>query len=178
MTAERQRPAATFRAIRRIGRGLIVLLVLLSPLGGAKAETAPVILTISGKIDAGKYPDGARFDRAALLALGSQALTTETHFTRGPQKFEGIRLSTLLDAVGADGSILAATALDGYSVELPIEDAKRFGVFLALTWNGVAMKVRNKGPVWIIYPISEHPEVNDEIYSARSVWQLKTLTVK
>lgn len=144
----------------------------------ALADSTSRILTVTGKIAADRYPSGATFDRDALIALGLEKLETETHFTKGMQSFDGVRLTALLNAVGADGTILTATGLDGYSVDIPIEDAARFNVFLALNWNGAVMKVRNKGPVWIVYPISQFPEVNTEVYSARSVWQLKTLAVK
>lgn len=165
-------------AVRLAGFAAFLLLAAMISWAGASAETSPPILTVFGKINAGKFPGGARFSRDGLFALGPQTLVTETHFTTGAQRFEGVPLSALLDAVEASGSTLTATALDGYSIDLPVKDARRFGVFLAMTWNGETMKVRNKGPIWIIYPISRHPELNTEKYSARSIWQLKTLTVK
>lgn len=169
-------------AARCLSAGLVLSLWLLAlamaGAGPAVAAGPDVVLTIEGEIDRSRYPNGAHLDRAALLALGTEKLATETHFTKGMQRFEGIRLRKLLDAVGAKGKVLTTTALDGYSVDIPIEDADRFQVFLALKWNGAVMRVRNKGPIWIIYPITEFPEVNTEIFSARSVWQLKTLTVK
>lgn len=162
--------------------GLLTFLVMTMALTAfardALADQAKVILTVDGRIDAGKFPNGAAFDRDALFALGLEKFETETHFIKGIQSFEGIRLRVLLDTVGADGTVLTATGLDGYSVDIPFEDAARFDVFLALKWNGAVMKVRNKGPIWIVYPISRFPEANTEIHSARSVWQLKTLTVK
>lgn len=140
--------------------------------------TDPVVLTIDGAITNTNGPTGASYDRAMLIGLGIETVATTTHFTQGNQNFEGVRLRKILDAVGARGSILTATALDGYSVDIPIEDADRFEVFLAMKWNGAIMRVRTKGPIWIIYPISRFPETNNEIYSARSVWQLTKLTVK
>jgi len=178
-------PIATNRCQALTRRALVPVLILFAiavalTSGGRDvfADHTANILSVDGKIDTEKYPDGASFDRDALFALGPEKLETETHFTKGLQRFEGVRLSALLDAVGADGTILTASGLDGYSVDIPIGDATRFDVFLALKWNGAVMKVRNKGPAWIVYPISHFPEVNTEIFSARSVWQLKTLTVR
>lgn len=144
----------------------------------AAAAGSPIILTVSGKIDRVKYPNGATFDRDTLLNLGIETLETETHYTTGMQRFEGIRLSRLLEAVGARGETLTTTALDGYGVDIPMADVERYQVFLAMKWNGEVMRPRNKGPIWIIYPITQFPEVNTEIFSIRSIWQLKTLTVK
>ena len=44
--------------------------------------------------------------------------------------------------------------------------------------NGKAMDVRNKGPIWIIYPIDEFPELKTEEISGRSIWQLDKLLVQ
>jgi hypothetical protein len=169
-------------AAGRLSIGLLLTICLLAlaleGAGPVVAASPNIILTIQGEIDRSKHPNGATFNREALLALGVEKLETETHFTKGLQHFEGVRLRKVLESVGAKGKILTATALDGYSVDIPLEDAARFQVFLALKWNGAVMRVRNKGPIWILYPITQFPEVNSEIFSARSVWQLKTLTVK
>jgi len=142
------------------------------------APTGPVLLTVTGNIQHRNGPDGAAFDRAQLEALGVVAVVTETHFHLGPQEFEGVPLKAVLDHVGAAGETLRAQALDGYDVDIPYSDAADFDVLLALRWNGEVMRPRNKGPIWIIYPLRAHPETNNEIYSARSVWQLETLIVE
>ncbi len=143
-----------------------------------KQPAGPVILTIEGAITNTNGPGSARFDRMGLLALGGEVLETTTHFTKGSQHFEGVRLGKVLGTVGARGNKITVKALDGYSVDIPMEDVEHFKVFLAMKWNGEIMRVRNKGPIWIIYPISQFPETNNEIYSARSVWQLISMIVK
>ena len=173
--------AAWIVAGRRLMGLCLMICVFVLGVGGAgpvAAANAPIVHTILGNIDVSRYPNGATFDRETLLALGTETLETETHFTKGLQQFEGVRLRKVLEAVGARGTSLTTTALDGYSVKIPFEDVERFQVFLALKWNGVVMRPRNKGPIWIIYPITKFPEVNTEIFSARSTWQLKTLTIK
>ena len=137
-----------------------------------------VILTILGEITNKIGPNGATFDREQLLALGTETEETTTHFTKGRQRFEGVRLRKVLDAVGANGRILTAKALDGYSIDIPVDDVDRFELLLAMTWNGKVMRVRNKGPIWVIYPINRFPETSNEFYSVRTIWQLTTLTVR
>ncbi len=160
--------------------GAIVGMVMFqaAPANALEPPTGPVILTIQGKITNTNGPGAARFDREGLLALGREVLETTTHFTKGSQRFEGVRLGKVLEAVSARGKSIIVKALDGYIVEIPFEDVDRFKVFLAMKWNNKVMRVRNKGPIWIIYPISQFPETNNEIYSARSVWQLVSMTVK
>ncbi len=140
--------------------------------------TGKILLTVTGNI--GNTTDGtqAQFDRAGLEALGMQTLDTNIACVEGVQHFEGILFSSLLNAVAANGNIIKATALDDYSVEIPMSDIESYHVILAMKWNGKTMRVRDKGPIWVIYPIDQHPELSSEVYGGRSIWQLVTLTVQ
>jgi len=40
------------------------------------------------------------------------------------------------------------------------------------------MPVRKKGPMWVVFPWSDHPEIANEVYYARSIWQLKRIAVE
>ncbi|MBF0248385.1 MAG: hypothetical protein HQL36_10005, partial [Alphaproteobacteria bacterium] len=82
------------------------------------------------------------------------------------------------DAVGVEGETLVARALDGYNVDVPVEDVRKYPVILAMKQDGKVLRVRSKGPLWIIYPVDQHEELRAESFSGRSIWQLTTLTVK
>lgn len=176
--------SAAVRAQARALRWLVVALAVCIawPLGALAGELAApagkVILTIDGKISRTTNGREALFDRAALEALGLQALTTSNPFEKGAQHYEGVLLSKVLTLVGATGSKLAARALDGYTVEIPVKDAFDYPVLLAMKWNGKIMRVRNKGPLWIVYPVDQYQELNHQDISGRSIWQLQRLTVK
>ncbi|MDX2102518.1 MAG: molybdopterin-dependent oxidoreductase [Alphaproteobacteria bacterium] len=137
------------------------------------AATGPIILNITGAI---ALPQ-AEFDLAGLEGLGVTRLTTRNPFLTGVQEFDGVLLSRVLERVGASGTRLVARALDGYQADIPVADARRFPVLIATRRNGAPMRVRDKGPLWIIYPIDQHPETAQERFSTRSVWQLRHLQV-
>ncbi len=40
------------------------------------------------------------------------------------------------------------------------------------------MTPRDKGPIWMIYPISKFPELNTEMYSSSAIWQLTDIVVE
>lgn len=138
----------------------------------------PVILTVEGKIAITNTDKEARFDRKMLEALGMHTIKTSNPFDTGKHTYEGILLGDLLKRVGAAGEMLVAYALDGYAVEIPVADTKKYPVMLAMVWNGKEMTVRNKGPIWVIYPIDKYSELKDEKYSSRSIWQLERLIVE
>ena len=84
----------------------------------------------------------------------------------------------MLAAAGAKGTALRAVALNDYKVEIPVEDALRHKVLMATRLDGQPMPVRDKGPLFIIYPYDESADLRSERYYSRSAWQLRTLEVR
>ena len=136
------------------------------------------MLTISGKIAVTNGDGAARFDRAMLESIGMVSFSTQTPWYKEPVKFEGVPLDKLLEKVGANGDRIAAIALNDYSAEIPMEDIKKFGVILALKRDGEYMSVRDKGPLFVIYPFDSNPELKAQKYYSRSVWQVAKLEVR
>lgn len=95
------------------------------------------------------------------------------HVVRGPL------MRDLLVAAGIEGETALGMALDKYEVDIPTQDFKDYDVIAAIEVDGKAISVREKGPAWIVYPTVDHAELRkDPVYEARSIWQLKELTIK
>ncbi|WP_245957877.1 molybdopterin-dependent oxidoreductase [Marinomonas piezotolerans] len=138
-----------------------------------------VILNVKGNISVANTASGeAAFDKAMLNDLGEVTLVTSTPWTEGVNTFTGPKLSALLDAVGADGQTLVITALNDYSAKMPVEDAYELGVLMAMNMNGKAMSVREKGPIFMLYPFDSDRSLDNEVIHNRSVWQVKSITVE
>lgn len=137
-----------------------------------------VILTVSGKIAVGNGDGVARFDMAMLEAMSLVAVETTTPWFPNKVKFEGVRLDLLMQRLGASGGTVTAVALNDYSADIPVSDFARHGTILALKRDGQYMSVRDKGPLFIIYPFDAEPALRSERYYSRSVWQVKELVVK
>jgi hypothetical protein len=149
----------------------------------ATAESLPLpserpILTISGKIGITNKDQTAQFDRPMLESLGITLVETSTPWYQGPVKFEGVSLDKLMKRVNAEGEQVTAIALNDYSSDLPIDDFAKYGPILALKRNGEYMTVRDKGPLFIIYPFDKIPALKSQTYYGRSVWQVDRLIVK
>jgi hypothetical protein len=142
------------------------------------APTGRVLLTVTGAVTNTNGEDAASFDLTMLRDLGAEDIVTETIWTTGPHTFTGVRLSTLLTHVGAQGETLAATAINDYSVEIPVSDATDKGPIVAYEMDGKVMSRRDKGPLWVIYPYSSAPEYRTEVIYSRSIWQLDRLIVE
>ncbi len=137
-----------------------------------------VILRIDGAIGRTNRDGAAVFDRAMLEALPSATIVTRTPWTDGETTFEGPLARSVLGLVEAQGTEVWAAALDDFAATIPIDDFERYDVILALKMNGEPMRIRDRGPLWVIYPWSDHPSLITETYHGRSVWQLKSLQVR
>lgn len=136
------------------------------------------ILTVSGKIGVTNKDGAAQFDRAMLESIGMVSFETTTPWFNGLVKFEGVPMDKLMQKVGASGQRVIVVALNDYSSELPIEDFAKYGVMLALKRNGQYMPVSDKGPLFIIYPFDSNPELKNQKFYSRSVWQISRIEVK
>lgn len=164
----------------------VQMILLASWLGVAAGDSAwaleqpqgKVILTVSGAIEQTNAGSEAHFDHAMLEKLGTAVLTMQTPWTVGEIAFEGVWARDVMNAVGGSGSIAVAVALNDYRAELPLEDFSERDVLLAFRMDGKTMRVRDKGPIWIVYP----PDLNGSDHQvetrAKMVWQLKHLEIK
>jgi len=153
----------------------------------AKANADPVqmaapegdpVLTVSGGIKNSNADGAAVFDMAMLKALPATTFSTSTIWTEGVREFTGVQLSDLVDAVAAEGSSLKATAINDYAVEIPMPDAIDGGPILAYEIDGQEMSVREKGPLWVVYPYDLNDKYKSETIYSRSIWQLDAIEVQ
>ncbi|MBF9061324.1 oxidoreductase [Rhodobacterales bacterium HKCCSP123] len=149
---------------------------------GAAAALEPaegeVLLTVTGAIGQTNAGDAAEFDRALLEGLGTVVIETTTIWTDGLQTFEGVELVDLLAAIEAEGTNLRGIAHNDYAVDIPVADAVEGGPIVAFLRNGEAMSLRDKGPLWVIYPFDSSPDYQSETIYSRSIWQLDRIEVQ
>lgn len=140
--------------------------------GNALAEThEPVVLTVS------RPGESVDFTLSELKALDHETIETTTIWSEGVQTFTGVPLRSLMQALGISGGLLVARAINDYAVEIPVSDGVENGPILAYELNGVAMSVRDKGPLWLVYPYDHNPEYRTEVIYSRSIWQLDRIEV-
>lgn len=142
------------------------------------APTQPVVLTVTGKITRRNRGDSAVFDAAMIDKLPTHEFRTWTPWFKEPVTFRGPLLQTLLDAVGAQGQTLNMVALNDYAVNVPVADARKFGPLLATHIDGKMLGVRDKGPLFLIYPFDAKPETRADQYYGRSIWQITRMSVQ
>jgi hypothetical protein len=92
-------------------------------------------------------------------------------------RFEGVSLDVITDLLGVEEGTLLATAINDYTVEIPVADAVPGGPIIAYLMDGEEMSVREKGPLWVVYPYDSNADYRSEVVYSRSIWQLDRIEV-
>jgi len=139
--------------------------------------TGEVILTVAGNIALTNGDGTLALDAELFATLPQHEFTTATLWTEGTATYSGVLLRDLLLAVGATGGTVTLTALNDYQISMPAADALEDGPLLANLSDGTPMPVRDKGPVWLIYPYDDVATYRTEQTYARSIWQLTRIEI-
>jgi len=140
-------------------------------------ETATPLLTISGDVTLADGNDILVLDRDALAVLPATTFETSTIWTDGVHTFTGVALADLAAELGVENGQFLATAINDYTVEIPYSDAVEGGPIIAYLMDGEEMSVRDKGPLWVIYPYDSDADFRSEVIYSRSIWQLDRLEI-
>ncbi|MBB3066501.1 molybdopterin-dependent oxidoreductase [Limibacillus halophilus] len=117
-----------------------------------------------------------RYDRADLAALEQQTIRTSTAWTDGVKVFKGPLVRDLLTAEEEQAfETVEAVAANDYRVSIPMSDFVSYDVILATEMDGQELTLRDKGPLWIVYPRDDYTDLNQSAVDARWVWQLVRL---
>lgn len=159
----------------------LVFLAAGGPAGGAetlRSPQGPVVLTISGNIANANQGQSAVFDLDMIRGLGVKVVRTKTPWTDGVSEFEGVLLRDILAAAGVRGAPIHAVALNDYKVDIPAADYMGHDVIVAYKLNGRILRIRDKGPLWVIYPWDDVPGLRTEVTYSRSIWQMNRIRVQ
>ena len=153
---------------------LLAILVLARTAVPAAAEDLLVIRNATDPAQA-----GVRLSEADLLALRQVTIRTRTEFTDGVVEFIGplARDAVAFIETGTATSIHLVAAND-YAIDIPLSDLTDYDVILAMQANGARLSMRDKGPIWLMYPLDDHAELRDPTYTVRLIWQLTTMELR
>ncbi len=136
-----------------------------------------IILTVTGNTD--RSAAGAvEFTLEQFEALGLSKIKTSTPWHEDVVEFEGVPGHAFIKFMGSHGTEIDAIAINDYKVTIPIIDLTENGLIFATRKNSTPMTIREKGPVFAIYPFDSHEKINNDVYFSRAIWQIKSLHFK
>ena len=147
------------------------------------AEPLPIqsgrtVLTVTGHLGVTNQPQAAGLSMAFLQSFPPLTIRTTTPWTTGTVTFVGVRLRDLLMRLDARPvTAVEAKAIDDYTAPIPLADINAYDIILAYRLDGKPLDQLSRGPLWVIYPFSDHDELQQETYYSRGVWQLDRLIV-
>ncbi len=145
---------------------LLAALISLAAAGMAVAAD-PVLQVVSA--------DGQALDLSLedLELLPQTIVATENEFSDGVVSYRGPLVRDVLALAGLEAlDEVRFTAANDYFVDIPTSDFTDYDTILAMEANGERLSRREKGPLWLMYPISDHSELRDPIYMRRLIWQV------
>jgi hypothetical protein len=124
------------------------------------------------------------FDAAALQALPAVEIRPTVEYDGRPHVLAGPLLEQVLAAVGVapDAPVqLTLRALDGYAVQVPLADARRWRMLLATRMDGRPLALGGLGPQWAVYDADRLADFRDKPLKERfglCPWGLYHVEVK
>ncbi len=149
----------------------------------AHAERCPIdaMLTVTGKISRHNDTDGKayRFTEASLMQLPVASLHTSTVWSPATT-YSGPSLAKILEVAGASpqATQLHLVALDKFESWVPYRDVERYAPVVAHSMNGRRIDHAKYGPLYLVYPRDDHPELQNPKGESRFVWQVCLIAVR
>lgn len=142
------------------------------PRGGAAADDP--VLTVVGAGDQAQVS----LTLDDLRKMGATEVRTSTPWTEGMQTFVGVTGAKLVQTLKADGKEVATAALDDYRIVIPFDVFASDTLLIAYERNGKPMSVREKGPLWVIFPFDSDRKYLSDTYRSYAIWSLKQIEIR
>lgn len=150
----------------------------LAALAPAHAE-GPTLLTVTGSIENtnrgpidpdydklfafndASFDKAMEFDTSALASLPQQTIRADFPKDGDVVEFTGPLLTDVLDAAGASGQTVKVSAIDGYAIEVPLEELTEKGAMIAVMRDGKALGIGDFGPTQVVFPRAEREDLSE-----------------
>lgn len=138
----------------------------------AAASALDLTVTVHRKGEAGA---ATAITLDELAAMPQTRVRAVTPWTEGVVEFEGVAFADLAARVGVTDGQVALTALNAYQITLDAAQVIADGGVLALKMDGRTMSVRDKGPIWLVFPSEARPELAATDNTHMWIWQVNAI---
>lgn len=110
----------------------------------------------------GQVQKPQRLNWQSLTQLSKTQITTKDSTLVNPEhpsRYRGIAVSTLLDQSKAQSDTITFVAADAYRATVARQDLQKYPILLAIEREDKPMTRADGGPVKLVFPISQYPEL-------------------
>jgi hypothetical protein len=115
---------------------------------------------------------------AQLQALPQHELTEQPTNFPNPGKFRGPLLADVLKLAGAEGKDAKLTAFDDYQVSITADEMAQHQPILSLELDGATLIGHDFGPYFVMWPFKEKPEIDNDTFQSKAIWQVIKIEVQ
>ncbi|WP_419465394.1 hypothetical protein [Aeromonas caviae] len=152
-------------------RGMTSLLLVFFSFGTQASSSSLLQLILPDKRE-------ITLDEAALAALPQVEFETATPWTLGTHRYRGPTLKSVLAAQQVDSaSAIDVAALNGYQQRVDLSLFAKVPLTLVRYQDDKPLTRRNKGPLWLLVPLSAHPDMDVSAIHNNMVWQVIRIEV-
>lgn len=152
-------------------RGMASLLLVLFSFGTQASSSSLLQLILPDKRE-------ITLDEAALAALPQVEFETATPWTLGTHRYRGPTLKSVLAAQQVDSaSAIDVAALNGYQQRVDLSLFAKVPLTLVRYQDDKPLTRHNKGPLWLLVPLSAHPDMDVSAIHNNMVWQVIRIEV-
>ncbi|MFQ2549672.1 hypothetical protein ACK3Z3_00830 [Aeromonas caviae] len=152
-------------------RGMASLLLVLFSFGTQASSSSLLQLILPDKRE-------ITLNEAALAALPQVEFETATPWTLGTHRYRGPTLKSVLAAQQVDSaSAIDVAALNGYQQRVDLSLFAKVPLTLVRYQDDKPLTRRNKGPLWLLVPLSAHPDMDVSAIHNNMVWQVIRIEV-
>jgi hypothetical protein len=113
-----------------------------------------------------------------LLQLEQQSFQTSSLWTEGRPSYSGPSLTSVLSMVGIhEQNSMTFVGANDYKVDISPALIDDTYPIIANRINGMPFSLREKGPLWVMYPFDKRKEYQTEPVYGAAVWQLVEIRV-
>ncbi len=160
--------------------GTAALATTATPVLAASGQNGPTLLTISGAIGRGNrgpvdkaldqmmvkqqiaFDRAQTFDYRALTSLPAVSIRPTLEYDAKVHTLRGPLLGQVIEATGArmdNPHKLVLRAIDGYTVNLTLAQARRYRFIVATHLDGQPLPLGGLGPLWAVFDADRHADV-------------------
>ncbi len=107
------------------------------------------------------FDKATQFDAAALATLPQVTIDADFPKDGHVGEYTGPLVSDVLRSARATGTTVTFRALDGYAIEVPMQDLIDNGAVLALKLDGIPFGIGDFGPTQLVFPRLDRADLTD-----------------
>lgn len=157
----------------------IVAEATLKPGAAIPAPQQELLLTVTGKVKNVNHDKTILMDRATIEAVGLVEYTVTDPFEQRPIRYRGVLMRNLLALwqVADGATTVKLTALNDYTIDIPLAEFQQYPILFALQSDGVYMKPDYRGPAMLVYPVDQY-KFDPLIVQQNWIWQITAINIQ